>query len=769
MAPHCCVKNLYSLIAWSGLCLILVACGGGGSSDTNTSSVTQSSRIEIPSSEANSLPASSSTLASSLSSPTSSEWSSLVNSSYVRTSRTNDTEQSSQNSTAESSSTGSFRSAPINPSSSPVVSSDASGSAVSSPSSNIASSAESNAASSEIIVNSSSAQSSSTQSSAQVGTKQDPDFGLLTLIDSVDAAQPGSRVVSVKPDGGAVTQTILGRKALVLPPRTNSASYAAFMIGEGRGLVAGKAYVLEFDYPDDVPRTMVFLNRGADLVRTLATGKEVGDYREQYAYPNPESLSYPHSGQWQTYRFYFHLHDRFLPLAGVRNEVDTKRPFGPEDGFWVAVGHYNSKGIPLSRGAVLGEVRLYEVNDPNAAKLTVNYPPAGLPHRRTYWREEMGDGPSLCQRGDSVVQTDPAAANYHAAGICNPATGTVQSSVLAWLEYKMRLSQILGINVFTKDLLEFGYNQGMSVTNYGGNNLYSNSRIAYWPQMVQKANSYGLEVMPYFEYYGAMGAGEFSAVNCPSVDMVGNNACINSLVHNAAQCRIPWGQSQPKCFMPSYGYQKPCEPLTRTTKRYTGVGWAEVACIDVSDPAALEDVKKLLNANLLDLRNDAKFAGVWFRTRVSSWPISFSAETRARYAQDRNRATPGKAELRGNSTLLSDYHSWWFAKRRAYLLAIRDYLRNGKNGNNGIAKASVLFTSYHEEGYPIPAPNWDDTKVVTDDVTSWNTVNLDDYWKWRYSPMSFSTWVGISAMKLCCLRCCYPQAGNYSVAVNLTR
>src|SRR5690606_27899583 len=110
-------------------------------------------------------------------------------------------------------------------------------------------------------------------------------------------------------------------------------------------------YVLELDYPDDVPRTIAFLNRGADLVRTVATGKEIGDYREQYAYPNPESLSYPHTNQWQTYRFYLYLHDRVLPLGGVRNEVDTKRPFGPADGFWVAVGHFNPKGIPLSRGA----------------------------------------------------------------------------------------------------------------------------------------------------------------------------------------------------------------------------------------------------------------------------------------------------------------------------------------------------------------------------------------------------------------------------------
>lgn len=564
---------------------------------------------------------------------------------------------------------------------------------------------------------------------------------MLTLIDSFDATQPGNRPVSIKPEGAARTETILGREALVLPPITDSASFAAFLIGEGRGLVAGRPYVLEFDYPDDVPRTIAFLNRGADLVRTVATGKEIGDYREQYAYPNPESLSYPHTNQWQTYRFYFYLHDRFLPLVGVRNEVDTKRPFGPADGFWVAVGHFNPKGIPLSRGAAVGGIRLYEVTNPNAAKLVINYPPGGLPHRRTYWREEMGDGPAICQRGDSVVQTDPSAPNYHSSGICNPATGSTQASVTAWLEYKMKLAQVLGINVFTKDLLEFGYNQGMAMNNYGGGKLYSSARVAYWPQMVQKAQTYGLEVMPYFEYYGAMGDGEYTGMSCPSVNATGHDVCAQAFNSSAYQCAMPWGQNQPRCFLPSYGKQKPCEPLTRDIKRYTPYSWAEVACIDVSDPAALDDVKKLLNANLLDLRNSANFAGVWFRTRVGSWPISFSAETRARYAADRNRVLPGKEELRADPNLLKDYHNWWFDKRRAYLLAIRDYLRSGKNGNDGVPEASVLFTSYHEEGLPIPAPNWEDAKVVTDDVTTWNNINLDNYWKWRYSPVNFSTWL----------------------------
>lgn len=587
--------------------------------------------------------------------------------------------------------------------------------------------------------------SSSNSSQISSGDKLDPEFGQLTLIDSFHAASPGSRPVLSQPDGAGAIQTILGRSALVLAPQNTAgnmrASYAAFRIGEGRGLIPGNAYVLEFDYPDDVPRTMVFLNRGADLVRTVATGKEIGDYREQYAYPNPESLAYPHTGQWQTYRFYFYLHDRFQPLAGVRNEADTKRPFGPQDGFWVAVGHYNPKGNPLSQGAAVGEIRLYEVANPASAKLAVNYPPDGIPHRRTFWREEMGDGPSTCQRGDSVVRTDPSVASYSSAGACNPATGTSPGTTTrTWIEYKMRLSQVLGFNVFTKDLLEFGHNQGMDLGSYGGAAFFVGARDASWPYLTQRAANYNLEVLPYFEYAGGKGNGEFTATQCPGVSTAGHAFC-SSAFGAGYQCKTPWDNSAPKCFLPSYGYQKPCEPLTRSEKRYTAIGWAEDACIDVSDPAALVDVKKLMAANLLDLRANANFAGAWFRTRIGSWPISFTAETRARYAADRNRVVPSKAELRTDSALRADYHSWWFDKRRAYLLAIRDYLRAGKNGNNGIADANVLFTSYHEEGLPIPAPNYADTRVVTDDISIWNTINTDARWQWRYSPISPSQWL----------------------------
>ncbi len=619
-----------------------------------------------------------------------------------------------------------------------------------------ASSVTSSRSSSSAIVNSSahSSLANSSQSLASLGssslglTKVDPEFGTLTLVEKFDPSMPGLRETQIEPIGTNTNQTILGRTALVLTPQnvagSMKASYAAFNMGKNKGLVAGKDYVLEVDYPDDVPRTIAILNRGADLVRTVVTGKDIGDYREQYAYPNPESLDYKHSNTWKTYRFYFTLHDRFQPLAGARNEVDTKRPFGPADGFWVAVGNFNPKGSPLNQGAAVGEFRLYSVNNAAAATLVINYPPAGVPHRRTFWREEMGDSPSICARGDSIVNTDPTSPTYATGATCNPATGTSPgTTTTSWFEYKMRLSKVLGFNVFTKDLLEFGLNQGIDTSGYGGGAWITGTRVAYWPEVTQKANSYGLEVMPYFEYYGALGGGTFTTTNCPSVNLTGDNMCATAFGGDSAyQCKMPWAATQAKCFLPSYGAQKSCEPLTRAEKRYTGFGWIEVrGCLDVTDPKALDDVKKLLNANILDLKSGANFAGAWFRSRVGSWPISFSEATRARYAADRGISIPTKAALRASSTMRADYHSWWEAKRRDYLLAIRNYLRTGKNGNDGIVNASVLFTSYHEEGLPIPTPGYQDTKVVTDDTSTWSTITNDERWKYRFASMSSLDWL----------------------------
>lgn len=580
---------------------------------------------------------------------------------------------------------------------------------------------------------------------------------MLTLVDVYHPASPDGREAASEPEGTGVSQQIFGKTAWVLPPQNDvgvinsdypkghmQASYTAFVMGKNN-VIPGQAYVLEFDYPDDVPRQITFLNRGADLVRTVATGREFGDYREQYAFPNPESLAYPQSNEWKTYRFYFTLHDRFQPLAAVRNERDTKRPMGPADGFWVAIGGFSPKGNPINTGAAVGEVRLYSVNNTAAANVQINLPPNGLPHRRTFWREEMNDSTALCLRGDSDVRKDPNSSDYDDDGKCNPATGTSSgTSEATWLEYKMKLSKVLGFNVFTKDLLEFGFNQGFAVANNGGSSWYHPSRLSYWDDITIKADSYGLEVLPYMEYYGSMGGGgAFTNTSCPGNKddwEAGDAECRTQLNDHRYACER-YAENDYRCRIPSYGYQNNCQPLLRDKRNYTEFAWAEVACVDVSDPDALTDAKKLLNATVLDIKDNANFAGAWFRTRVGSWPISFRLEARTRYAADRNVTVPTRDQLRQDSILRQDYQNWFFEKRREFLMALRDYLRNGKNGNNGIPNASILFTSYHEEGLPVPSADYADARIITDDASAWSMINNDTRWQYRYSAVSRTNWL----------------------------
>ncbi len=611
-------------------------------------------------------------------------------------------------------------------------------------------SAISPSASSIAATSSSSRSSSSSSSSSLASTKNDSDFGVLTLLDSYHPAMPDGREAQAEPASTAVSQQILGQTAMVLPPQNTAgqmkASYLAFVMGKNKGLIPGQDYVLEFDYPDDAPRQITFVNRGADLVRTVAIGKEFGDAREQYAYSNPESLPFPHTNQWQTYRFYFTLHDRFQPLAAVRNPVDTKRPMGPADGFWVAIGGFNPIGNPINEGAAVGQVRLYAVNNAASAKLLVNYPPNNLPRRRTFWREEMNDSTALCLRGDSVVNKDPNSAAYDDVGVCNPATGSSSGTTEAtWFEYKMKLSNVLGFNVFTKDLLEFGFNQGFDIQRNGGSSWYVPGRLSYWDDVTIKAKNYGLEAMPYFEYYGSKGiGGAFTTTSCPGSTTdseAGDAECRAALNNHRYACEKDFADSQFKCRIPSYGYQNNCQPLLRDKRNYTGFAWAETACIDVSDPDALVDAKKLINATVLDIKNNATFAGVWFRTRIGSWPISFREEARTRYASSRNVAVPTRAALRQSPSLRADYYSWWYDQRRTFLLALRDYIRNGKNGNDGIPNASVLFTSYHEEGLPVPSANYADTKVITDDTAPWSVINNDARWHYRYGAETRINWL----------------------------
>lgn len=504
-----------------------------------------------------------------------------------------------------------------------------------------------------------------------------PPFGQLLLVDEVDCADPPDpRVFHEEPPGASTVSTILGRPARSMTMDA-AAKVFAYKLGVGKGLKPGRAYLLSVEYPEDIGRQIVIINRGGQQTRTLATGQTIGDSRESYTYPSPESLKYPLSQKWKTHRTLFFLHDRFLGVKAGRDETNMVFEDEPKDGFWVVIGQFRQKDSPLDAGAAVARIRLFEVPNPKAFDQPIHFPPDGLPRRRISWREEMAD---------QIINDD------------DPAKRGVSDGI-EWFDYKMRLARFLGVRTFTKDLLEFGHNQHWDSTPHGGHAwIYMGNQSGLWEKIVERAAQHDLDVLPYYEYAGALGGG---------LD----------------------GES-------SQGKRGNGRPLGER-KAYSDVPWSELGCIDVSEPEAREDVAKLLDATITRFKDRAKFAGAWFRTRPSNWPISFRDETLARFGAEVNGgSSPSRAQLQADQDLLKRYYAWWFDKRRDYLIFIRDYLRE-----NVDPSAFVVFDAYPEEA--LRSPETADNATPTDDMDAWEPIESapDSPWRWRFRPVPWRDYV----------------------------
>jgi hypothetical protein len=525
-------------------------------------------------------------------------------------------------------------------------------------------------------------------------------FGVLTLVDEVDCGNPADpHRLYEDPVGGSQVKTVLGRSARTLSLDT-SAKVFAYKLGAGKGLVAGKAYLLSVEYPEDTGRQIVIINRGAEYSRAVSTGQTIGDARESYTYPAPESLKVPLSQKWETHRTLFFLHDRFQGIKGSRDASGRVYEDTPQSGFWVIIGQFRKKDSPLDEGAAVARIRLFEVPNPDSLAQPVLFPPAGLPRRHVMWREEMAD---------AII--DPA----------DPLKRGVSLS-LDWYTYKMRLARFLGVNTFTKDLLEFGHNQNWDSSPYGGHAwITMATQPQLWEQLIDRATSYQLDVLPYYEYAGARGSGSSTGA--------------------------------------SYGYQRHCRPLgDHANNHYTGVWWSEDACVDVTEQAARDDVRKLLDATIGRFKNRGTFVGAWFRTRNTHWPISFTDATLARFAQDNGGPVPTREALKADAALLQRYYAWWFGERREYLTFIRDWLKQ-----NVRTDAQVLFTPYIDEALRVPALS--DWKTPNDDATAWNQIHAQPGpWQWRFPPADWSTYVSEGKFAEMTLRMTPPSASNLATA-----
>jgi hypothetical protein len=479
-----------------------------------------------------------------------------------------------------------------------------------------------------------------------------PLFGRLPLVDEIDCTreQPDHDFVE-DPAGASRVQTILGRPCRVLRKTEGEASYFACRVGKMKLLQPGATYLLTVEYPEDAPRSMIVLNAGNETARGFRTGSTFGDaFHPKYVNNNNESLDVPLSGKYQTWKMLFQLHDRFPDVKFIRGS--GLRALVPEDGFSVAVCQFSAADVPASQGAAVSRIRLFEVPDPS--KLDAQYapPPDGLPQRHVFWREEMADG---------VI----ASGKEEERGV---------KEMLDWYRYKARLMRFLGINTFSKDLLEFGACQGWDSTDGGGNDwvYHSWTHKGLWAGIVELMGEQGFSILPYYEYSGSKGE--------------------NGL-----------------------GFQRRAKPLTRDDA-FTHISWIESANADITDPDTYADFRKMLDLTIVRHKEKARFIGAWLRPR-SQLPIGFGDATRERFAREANGGEPvSRKQLIDDKALLDRYYDWWFGKRRDFLAAMRDHLRSA-----GVdSKAVLLFTPCAAEP-GVSFPSWE-KRFVTDDVAGWNEI-----------------------------------------------
>ena len=366
------------------------------------------------------------------------------------------------------------------------------------------------------------------------------DYQQLKLVDEVTFnSQSTEHAFKESALGVSKVESLLGQSCRTLPNTGDEGKYFAYQLGKNANLAADKAYVLVIDYPEDIARSTVISNHGAEINRGFHTGNTVGDaLYAPYERPTAESLHYGLSQQVRSWEQLFHLHQRF-PSIGEKTKTTGARTQQPKDGFWVAVSQFGEKNGPLNQGAAVCRIALYEAPSLEQYTQPLSLPPGDLPQRHLFFREEMADG---------VVTANDAAQR----AVDDP---------VDWFENKARLMKFLGMNTYSQDLLEFGHNQGWDVGPFSEENedWYVVSQYPHrWEKILNRLmqKDYQFNLMPYYEYAGSDGK-------------------------------------------QGLGTEKVSQPLTRDDGKYTRASWSEKANIDVSDPRAVADAFRLLDATLV--------------------------------------------------------------------------------------------------------------------------------------------------------------------------
>ena len=356
------------------------------------------------------------------------------------------------------------------------------------------------------------------------------------------------------------------------------------------------------------------------------------------------------------------------------------------DGFDVIFQLFQKSDAPDSAGVAIRAIRLYHVDDEESVAATIHYP-QDAPRRYVTFREEMAD-----DTGRSF-NTD-----WH-----------------DWMRNKVRLMKTLGINCYSRDMLEFGYNQYWDVTCNGKYSGWFNGTADYYSDEVDVCSEAEIYLMPYYEYAGSRG---------------------------------PSGLG--------YSEYRKCVPLfdnindsTHFNKFVQGSNGASGANVDLTDSAANEDFRKILESTIVRYKEKANFVGAWIRNR-GSMPISFSDNALARFNADTGRngssavtrrtildaakVTAGNPNMSDSDVvrnlismnqqpdIYKEYRAWWYGKRADFLSDMQKYL-----ADNGIENAKVFYSGCMNE--PGPNGKYGDyynslyDAVAAMDTSAWKTLS----------------------------------------------
>lgn len=458
------------------------------------------------------------------------------------------------------------------------------------------------------------------------------DFGSVTLVDSIDCATDATHRFRDYPAGRSYTTNILGSPTRVMHHVTKeqnggkrTGAYVSWRVGEGKGLVPNDPYLLVVDYPDDAPRTVTLFDFAMGTRHGYHTGFTVGVSMSPQVSVAPcyESVAVPFSHEWkQLVEVVFPFEKSTQYDGGARIPLAT-------DGFDVSFVLVSQDQATDSVGLAVRSVKLYRIDDYDAAKPEIHYPAGDAPRRHVTSREEMGDADGL----DSF---------------------TVPSD---WYVGKARLMTMLAMDTWSKDLLEFGYLQ-----TWGGNRRWGWGSN-YYAQLIDAMTAEGHYLLPIYEYHGSRGDANTKWVNGGSLGYDTDYK--------------PWTLQSAKDASLKY--------------LFSNQSYVYNSMADLTLPETRVDLEDLLDLTILRFKDRGNFLGAWIRSR-GGMPVGFSDKTIALFNSETGRSAT-RAQIYNNGAyadtqLYKAYREWWYGKRRDLFVSLQSHLAAG-----GLPGAKLFYHS----------------------------------------------------------------------------